>query len=213
MDPQRKILVEDSLDENPPAEKPLPRGLEEISRLFLSQSPDRPTEKAETSDIMPAQAPSDQTQSKSPYLLKEAPTVSRELILGFLKENTAVLEDGLRAIDANMPCDPFGLIDLVAMDSRNELCIINIDIDQKDESLLRGIACFDWFIRNTPIVRRMYQRCAINFSAQPRLFLVAPGFSPLLKCGARRSTCPKVICIAYRAIVMPGGTGILFEHA
>lgn len=205
--------MEHSPDESPPAEKPLSRGLEEVSRLFLSPPSDRPFEKAQNSGIAPAQPSSGQNQSKSPILLQEAPTVSRELILGLLKDNAAAVEDGLRAIDADIPCDPFGLIDLVAMDGRSELCIINIDIDQKDESLLRGIAYFDWFIRNTPIVRRMYQRCAINFSAPPRLFLVAPGFSPLLRCGARRSTCPEVVCIAYRTITMPGGTGIFFEHA
>jgi len=133
--------------------------------------------------------------------------------LGFLNRGGAVLEEGLRAIDANIPCDPFGFIDLVAVDSQDQLCIINVDIIQKDESLLRGIAYFDWIVRNTPIVRRMYQGRVINFSAQPKLFLVAPDFSPLLKCVARRSTSPEVRCFAYRTVAMPGGVGILFEHA
>jgi hypothetical protein len=133
--------------------------------------------------------------------------VSRESIFAFLKESAAVLEEGLQIIDANIPCDPFGFIDLVAVDSRDQLCIINIDIAQKDESLLRGIAYFDWIIRNTPIVRRIYQGRVVSFSAQPRLFLVAPGFSPLLQCVARRSACPEVCCFAYRTIAMPGGLG------
>ena len=205
--------MEHSLEEKPFTEKRLSQGLEEVSSLFLSQSPDKAAKKVQTSNIPPAQAPAEQAQSRTPFLLHEALNVNRELILGFLKENAAVLEEGLRSIDANIPCDPFGYIDLVAVDGQSQLCIINIDIDQKDESLLRGIAYFDWIIRNTPIVRRMYQGRAINFSAQPRLFLVAPNFSPLLKCVARRSTCPEIYCLAYRAIAVPGRTGIIFEHA
>jgi hypothetical protein len=206
-------MEEASLEENRQTDKRLARGLEDVSRLFLSQSPDRPAEKAETPDITPAQAPSERAQSRTPFLLHDSPTVSRELILGFLEGSAVVLEEGLRAIDTSIPCDPFGLIDLVAVDSQDQLCIINVDVVQKDDSLLRGIAYFDWIVRNTPIVRRMYQGRVINFSAQPRLFLVSPGFSPLLKCVAQRSTSPKVCCFAYRAVAMPGGVGILFEHA
>jgi len=213
LDLERKKLAEDIPEENRLTEKRLSRGLEDVSRLFLSQPPDKPPEKAVTPDIPPAQAPSERAQSRTPFLLHDSPTVSRELILGFLNGSAAVLEDGLRAIDENIPCEPFGFIDLVAVDSRDQLCIVNVDVAQKDESLLRGMAYFDWIIRNTPIVRRMYQGRVINFSAQPRLFLVAPGFSPLVKCVARRSTSPEVCCLTYRAVAMPGGVGILFERA
>jgi hypothetical protein len=213
LDLQRKKLVEDSLEENRPTEKRLSRGLEDVSHLFLSQSPDRPAEKAEIPNLTPAQAPSERAQSRTPFLLHDSPSVSRELILGFLNGSAAVLEEGLRIIDANIPCDPFGFIDLVAVDSEDRLCILNVDNVQKDESLLRGIAYCDWIVRNTPIVRRMYQGRVINFSVQPRLFLVAPGFSPLLKCIAQRSANPEVCCSAYRTIAMPGGVGMLFERA
>lgn len=206
-------MADATLEDNRRTEKRLARGLEDVSHLFLSQSSDRPAEKAGTSDNMPSQAPSERAQSKTPFLLHDSPAVSRESILEFLNGSTAVLEEGLRTIDANIPCDPFGCIDLVAVDSLDQLCIINVDAVQKDESLLRGIACFDWIVRNTPIVRRMYQGRVINFSAEPRLFLVAPDFSPLLKCVAQRSTNPKVCCFAYRAVAMPGGIGILFEQA
>ncbi len=205
--------AETSLEENRRTELRPARDLEEISHLFLSQSPDRPTEKAKPLDIAPAQATSEGAPSRVPFLLHNSPNVSRELMLGFLNTIPAVLEEGLRTIDANIPCDPFGCIDLVAVDSLDQLCIINADVVQQDESILRGIACSDWIVRNTSIVRRMYQGRVINFSAEPRLFLVAPGFSPLLKCVAQRSTSPKVCCFVYRTVAMPGGIGILFDRA
>jgi hypothetical protein len=209
---QRKEIKEASLEENRRTEKRISRGLEDVSHLFLSQSPNKPAEKPEASDSTPALAPSEGSQSRAPFLLHDSPNVGRESILGFLNGSAAVLEEGLRAIDANIPCDPFGFIDLVAVDSQDQLCIINVDVVQKDDSLLRGIAYFDWIVRNTPIVRRMYQGRVINFSAQPKLFLVAPGFSPVLRCVAQRSTSPKVCCFAYRTVAMPGGVGILFER-
>ena len=213
MDLQKKEIGDVPLEENRRTEKRLARGLEDVSHLFLSQSPDRPAEKAENPDALPAQAPSETVPPKTAFLLHASPVINRELILSFLYRSAAALEEGMRAIDANIPCDPFGFIDLVAVDSQDQLCIINVDIVQNDESLLRGIAHFDWMVRNTPIVRRMYQGRVINLSAQPRLFIVAPGFSPLLKCVAQRSTSPKVCCFAYRTAAMPGGIGILFEHA
>jgi hypothetical protein len=210
---QKKEIAEAPLEENRRTEKRLARGLEDVSHLFLSQSPDRPAEKSENPDALPPQAPSEPASPNTPFLLHASPAVNRDLILSFLHRSAAVLEEGMRVIDANVPCNPFGFIDLVAVDSQDQLSIINVDIVQNDESLLRGIAHFDWVARNTPIVRRMYQGRVINFSAQPRLFLVAPGFSPLLKCVAQRSTSPKVCCFAYRTAAMPGGIGILFEHA
>jgi hypothetical protein len=213
LDPQRNKLVEDPTEESRLTEKRLSRGLEGFSHLFLTQSPDKPTEKGGIPGIPPAQALSERAQSRTPYLLHDSPAVSRELILGFLKGSAAVLEDGLYAIDENVPCEPFGFIDLVAADSRDRLCIVNVDVAQKNESLLRGIAHFDWIVRNMPIVRRMYKGSVIDFSAQPRLFLVAPGFSPLLKCVALRSTSPEVCCVAYRVVAMPRECGILFERS
>jgi len=194
-------------------EKRLARGLEDVSHLFLSQTFDKPAEKEEILDPAPLQTPHEPAPPKIPQLLYAVQTVNRELLLSLLDRNAAVLEEGMRVIDADVPCDPFGSIDLVSLDSKDQLSIIEVDNTQNDESLLRGIAHFDWMLRHMPVVRRMYHGRVINFSIQPRLFLVAPGFSPLLKCVAQRSTSPQVCCFGYRAAAMPGGVGILFERA
>jgi hypothetical protein len=186
--------------------------LEDVSHLFLSQPSDRPAAKAQDPDSSVAQVFSEPVQPQIPFLLSASPAVNRDLLLSLLSRSVAVLEEGLRTIDTNVPCEPFGFIDLVAVDSLDQLSLINVDTVQNDESLLRGIAHFDWIARNTPIVRRMYHGRVINFSVQPRLFLVAPGFSPLLKCVAQRSTSPIVCCFGYRTAAMPGGIGILFER-
>jgi hypothetical protein len=199
-------------DEDRRFERRLARGLEDVSYLFLSQPSDGSSGKAagentSTEQVSPGPAP-----PRTSILLRAYPAFNRELLISLLNKNAAVFEAGLCAIDANVPCDPFGAIDLVAVDAFDQLCVINVDIAQNDELLLRGIAHIDWIVRNIPIVRRMYQGRVINFSAPPRLFLVAPSFSPLLKCTALRSESPKVCCFAYRTAAVSGGVGILFEN-
>lgn len=183
-----------------------------MSHLFLTQPSNRPAEKAEEQNSSLGQTPSEPVKPQIPVLLHSSPDVNRELLISLLNDNTAVLEEGLRAIDANVPCAPFGSMDLVALGNLDQLSVIHVDTMQNDVSLLRGIAHVDWLVRNMPIVRRMYQARGINFSIPPRLFLVAPGFSPLLQCVAQRIISPRISCFAYRAATAPGGVGILFER-
>jgi hypothetical protein len=199
------------MEENRRNEKRLARGLEDVSHLFLSQPSDRLPEKAPDPVISAGQASSETDSCKVALLLRSTATVHRELLISLLNSDAAILEEGLRVIDVNIPCHPFGPIDLMALDSSDRLSILVVDTVQNNESLLRGIAHFDWLARNTPIVKRMYQGRRISFCDPPRLFLVAPGFSPLLQCVARRSASPKVCCFQYHTAAISGGIGILFE--
>jgi hypothetical protein len=190
----------------------LARGLEDVSSLFLSAAADEGTAKGEERNRPAEQAHSQPAASAVPFLLQPYSAVNRDQLVALLHDHTAVLEEGMRAIDANIPCGPGGSIDLLAVDGANQLTVIELDACINDGLLLRGIGHFDWIVRNVPIVRRMYHGQIINLSSQPRLFLVAPHFSPLLRCVAHRIACPQIGCFRYRAIVMPNGVGIFFER-
>jgi hypothetical protein len=211
LDPQLNEDADLQPEENRRSEKRLARGLEDVSYLFLSSSG------AEADKGAGRNTPSEQARPQptpppaSPFILRASSGTNRELLISMLSNNAAVLEEGLRFIDLNIPCDPFGSIDLLLLDSLDQLVIVAVDAVQNDGMFLRGIGCFDWIVRNTPVLRRMYQGRIINFSAQPRLLLIAPSFSPLLKCAAQRSLSPKISCLAYHAVALPGGVGILFE--
>jgi hypothetical protein len=60
-------------------------------------------------------------------------------------------------------------------------------------------------------VQRMYREQAINFSRQPRLVLLAPQFSLLLRSVARQITCPHIQWIRYHTVDASSGPGVLFE--
>jgi hypothetical protein len=192
-------------------EKRLARGLEDVSYLFLTQTGGE-AEKG-SQNARPEQAHPQPASPAAPMVLRAAPAISRESLISLLSKNAAVLEEGLRSIDVNVPCDPFGSVDVLLLDSLDQFVIAEVDAAPNDGSLLRGIGHFDWLVRNVPVLRRMYQGRAIDFSAQPRLFLIAPGFSHLLKCAGQRNANPRVCCFGYRTVALPGGMGVYFESA
>jgi hypothetical protein len=213
LDLQKKETTGVQTEDHRRTERRLARGLEDVSHLFLTQPPNRPTEKAEEQTAFAVQTSQEVVRPATPIPLHSSPAVNRELLISLLHDKTDVLEEGLKAIDTNVSCAPFGSIDLVAVDSFKRLSVIGVDTLQSDVSLLQGIAHVDWLVRNTPVVRRMYKDHAIDFSIPPRLFLVAPHFSPLFQCVAQRLFSPRISCFEYRTAGMPAGLGILFELA
>lgn len=194
-------------------ERRLARGLEDVSYLFLSPTSGEPAAKGEAQENSTERAHVQPSERAVPIVLGPSTALNQDQLVSLLNRNTAVLEEGLQAIDANIPCEIGSPISLLAVDGANQLAIIDLDTAANDELLLRGICHFDWFVRNVPIVRRMYHGRVINFSSQPRLFLVAPDFSALVRCAAHRISCPQIICFRYHAVAVSDGTGLLFERA
>jgi hypothetical protein len=182
-------------------DKLLGRGLEDVSHLFLS----RPTADASTRD---GAAPS---SSRAGMALLQPSAITRERLSGTLMQLDGALEQGLRAFDAKIPCHPCGEIGLLGVDRARQLTIIDFEITFDDGLLLRGIGHFDWIVRNMSNVQRMYREQPVNFSLPPRLFLLAPQFSPLLRSVARHITRPQIHWVRYHAVTASAGPGILFE--
>ncbi len=196
---------------HPNAERHLARGLEDVSNIFLSQANEK------TSGAAEQRNPPDEIHSRPPdpafsALLRPLPGVSRDRLISFLEEHSAVLEEGTRTIDANIPCAPYGTIDLLAVDGSSRLAVIDIDDSPNDVLLLHALCHFDWLVHSVPILRRMYRGYAIDFSADPRLFLVAPDYSPSLKCAVRWIGRPQIFCFRYRTVALRNSAGILIER-
>lgn len=188
---------------------PLGRGLADVSHLFLS----RRTSETSTGDR--AAAPSAESVpapgARGAGAVVRPASVTRERLAALLMDLAPGLEDGLRAIDAKIPCHPCGEIDVLAVDRTSQLTIIDFETTVNDGLLLRGIGHFDWVARNMPIVQRMYQAQAVDFSLPTRLFLLAPQFSPLLRRVVRQVIFPRIHWVRYHALDASGRPGILFE--
>lgn len=189
------------------ANKPLGRGLEEVSHLFFSQRR-REAAAGDHASVRPPQL----AHSARTVSLQPSTSSTRTQLATMLWEVVGALEEGLRGIDACIPCHPCGEIDFLALDRTNQLTIIDFETSPNDGLLLRGIAHFDWVVCNNANVRRMYEARAVNFSVPPRLFLLAPQFSLLLRSVTRYIVRPRMNWVRYHVVDVSGDHGILFEH-
>jgi hypothetical protein len=194
-----------------PSDRPLGRGLEHVSRVFLTQeSAEKLTDIG--GDRPPARPLPRDESGAGALLLRPAAQVTREQVAAALKEFLGALEDGLRVIDGGIACAPSGEIDFLAVDRMNQLAIVDFETTASDELLIRGLAHADWIIGNVPNLRRMFRGNAINFSLQPRLFLLAPQFSSRVRCAARQVASPEIEWVRYHLVETPGRAGIFFER-
>ena len=193
-------------------DKRLARSLEDVSHLFLSavNAGAEPPDKF-SGDSEGRVSPHSKVQ---PIFLLEnqSQNLQKDSLISLLNSNTSVLENGLKAIDMNIPMDSGSPIDLVALDQFNKLCLIDIDLSGSDRLLLRGICHFDWFVRNVPIVRRMYNSRAIDFSAHPRIFFIAPKFSDMFRRTAQRIACTQINCYLWQVAAGSEGVSILLTR-
>jgi len=194
-----------------PSDRPLGRGLEHVSRVFLTQPPpERFT--GPGGDRPPGRPlPGDQPAA-SALLLRPAAELTREQVAAAVKEFAGALEEGLTVIDGGISCAPCGEIDFLAVDRMNQLAVVDFETAATDELLIRGLGHVDWMVGNVPNLRRMFRGNAINFSLQPRLFLLAPQFSSRVRCAARQVASPEIEWVRYHLVEAPGRAGILFER-
>ena len=186
--------------------------MEDVVHLFLTQPHGNAMTSPPAGEVPAGREPAVPTH---PIVSVAFPAAApaKEEIIQLLNADSAALENGLRTIDRAFPCDPFRTIDLLAVDSLNRLVVIALETAPDDGMLLRAISQYDWIVRHLPILRKLYQGQVIDFSSPPRVFLVAPEFSPQLTCAAHRILSPRIGCYRYRAIAVPSGTAVFFEGA
>ena len=206
-------MADDDADRS---DRVLGRGLEDISYLFLSQ----PTNELDSHDpgwsrpgANAASRPAPPASHGGTVLLKRQQIGSdKSRLIALLRGCDTALEESFRAIDASVPCDPYGEIDLLAIDPASQLTLVDAETVGDDRLLLRGLGHIDWITRNVALLRRMYRGHAINFSLRPRLVLVAPQFSQLIQGVARQITHSQIDCVRFHSVDLAAGSGLLFER-
>lgn len=185
-----------------PSGRPLGRGLEQISHLFVTQR---------TSEApAPSSAPF-KPQAGRTMLLQPSKSVTKDRLVAVLRENQDALEQGLHVVDAFVSCHPHSDIDLLATNRANQLTVIDLETGLDDALVLRGLAHCDWLHHNLAGIRRMYPGQALDMISPPRLFVIAPQFSGLVLSAARRLTALQIHWIRYHAFDTGSDTGIFFE--
>jgi hypothetical protein len=194
-------------------EKPLGRGLEQISHLFLTQKPkigravDSPPTVASGARV--SQAPA--APATPTVLLRSNTAIAKDRLVSLLRESPGALAEQLRVIDIFVSCHPHSDLDLLALDRSNQLTVIDVDTSLNDALLLRGLGHCDWLQNNIRNIRRMYPGETIALPPQPQIFLVAPRFSSMAMNAARQLTQSQIHWVRYQTFDTGGSTGISFE--
>jgi hypothetical protein len=212
MDPRRPEDLKGPQDAEQP-EKPLGRGLEQISHLFLTQKPnargvaESPATSAPGSRFL--QTPS--APAPHTVLLQPNPSIAKDRLVSLLRRAPGALAEGLRVIDIFVSCHPHSDIDLLALDSSNGLTVVDIETSLNDALVLRGLGHCDWLQNNIRNIRRMYPGETIALPPPPTLFLAAPRFSSMAMSAARQLPQSQIHWVRYQAFDTDAGNGIFFE--
>jgi len=199
-----------STDGGDDLDRPLGRGLEDISHLFQSVKRSEGTLREHSSGGSPQLAAT--SSPVGSILLGGRISLTRDQFAPLLKQFHSALEEGLASIDSEIACPSCGQIDLLGLSRSNQLTIIDFNTNADDGLLIRGIGHLDWIARNMPIIRRLYPSHTINYSLPPVLMLVAPQFSPALRSVARQIFRPTIKWIRYHALESSVGIGVFFER-
>ena len=112
--------------------------------------------------------------------LKELKFERESELEAILTENPNVIEEGLSVIDTQVITNS-GRLDILGLDSGKALVVIELKIEASDEMLWQTLDYYDWIFRNIDTVKRLYPDSDIDYSQTPRLMLIAPGFSEVIK--------------------------------
>jgi hypothetical protein len=117
--------------------------------------------------------------------IKEVTLKEREELEPLLVNNPDYIEQGLKILAQQFPTDS-GPLDILAVDSEGSLCVIELKDNVEDEQLDQGIRYYDWVKSNIAWLSKTFK--IVEPEQEPRLILVAPGFSDTLKRVARYTT-------------------------
>lgn len=112
--------------------------------------------------------------------LKELKFEKESELEAILIENPNVIEEGLSVMDTQVITNS-GRLDILGLDSGKALVIIELKIEESDDMLWQTLDYYDWVFRNIDTVKRLYPNSEIDYSQTPRLMLIAPAFSEVIK--------------------------------
>jgi hypothetical protein len=194
-----------------PPPRALGRGLEDLSHLFLPRRPEAGPAAGPGAAPKTDAGQASATDRAGMMLLRQAGRVTRNQVIAIITEPRDAIEEHLHAIDSSVPCSPCGVIDVLAIDAASRLVVIDVDAFTADGLLLRGLGHMEWLVRNAGNVRRMYPGKTIDFAAPPRLILVAPRFSAVVRHAVSQIVEPEIACVRYHGVDVSGWTGVFFE--
>jgi hypothetical protein len=90
------------------------------------------------------------------------------------------IEKGLTVVCSHVPINDNTTLDILCHDNDGQLVILQLNVNEDDNMLLRGIQSLDYVDKLKSFLKATYNKYKINEKKKPRLILVAPSFSEAL---------------------------------
>ena len=90
------------------------------------------------------------------------------------------IEKGLTVVCSHVPINDNTTLDILCHDNDGQLVILQLNVNEDDNMLLRGIQSLDYVDKLKSFLKATYNKYKINEKKKPRLILVAPSFSETL---------------------------------
>ncbi|MCK5187559.1 MAG: hypothetical protein KAR43_10560 [Deltaproteobacteria bacterium] len=115
------------------------------------------------------------------FILKKVEDFSKEEIKNLVAGNCKVLDKSLEIIGRSLGTRGERLWDLIGVDDRKRLVLINVELRYNDKMLYQIVNRLDWAWENMENINKMHPSYMIDDSQMPRVIVVSPSYSPFFK--------------------------------
>ena len=106
---------------------------------------------------------------------------SRQQLEQMIVNEINLVEKGLTVICSNVPINDKTTLDILCHDSNGQLVILQLNVEEDDAMLLQGLQSFDYVDKFKSFLKATYNRHKIDDKEKPRLILIAPSFSDVVR--------------------------------
>lgn len=115
------------------------------------------------------------------FILKKVEDFSKEEIKNLVAGNHKTLDKNLELIGRNLGTRGERLWDLVGIDDKKRLVLINVELRYHDKMLYQIVNRLDWAWENMENINKMHTSYVIDDGQMPRVIVVAPSYPPFFK--------------------------------
>lgn len=145
--------------------------------------------------------------------IKKIEVFTREEVTALVAEQHKALDESLELIGERLGKKGEPGWDLVGVDGERRLVLVDVEAFTADKILSQLLSRLDWAWEHLDAVARMYPSYTIDCDRLPRIFVVAPDFSPALKKSMTYLNYRVSISLyTYRYLQTDAGKGLLIEQ-
>ncbi|MEM3703598.1 MAG: endonuclease NucS [Candidatus Bathyarchaeia archaeon] len=106
---------------------------------------------------------------------------NRQELEQMIASEISLIEKDLAVICSDVPVNDKTTLDILCHDSNGQLVILQLNVEEDDTMLLKGLQSLDYVDKFKSFLKATYNKHKIDDKEKPRLILIAPSFSDTVK--------------------------------